>query len=250
MFMTDDEFDLRLRQAIKPLVTEIIPLSVVQRADRSTWRRPAFGAALPAALAFVIVVALAGGVALLRVSAPSGPGPSSSLLIGAAASHSPLGSGASSPALGAGSGGATVVTPDGEAHVRTSADGAHLELVLDKPDGTSSVLVSIPERTFNPKGSYVSVHVVDCAPSTGLKQQYYIVGQTTTRGTVTLHGIAGTATAIVGGHYLIAIVASSIPSGRWTFDLGTESTAFGFGGTIINLPTYGQKSAAGCYFGL
>jgi hypothetical protein len=97
MLMTDDEFDLRLRQAIKPMVTEIIPLSVVQQADRSTWRRPAFGAAMPAALAFVIVVALAGGVALLRVSAPIGPGPSSSLLIGAAASHSALGSGASSP---------------------------------------------------------------------------------------------------------------------------------------------------------
>jgi dipeptidyl aminopeptidase/acylaminoacyl peptidase len=120
MLMTDDEFDLRLRQAIKPMVTEIIPLSVVQQADRSTWRRPAFGAAMPAALAFVIVVALVGGVALLRVSAPIGPGPSSSLLIGAAVGPSA----------------SAVQSASGQIAFVTSTPGVGPQLWLANADGT------------------------------------------------------------------------------------------------------------------
>jgi hypothetical protein len=233
--MNDDEFDLRLRQAVRPLVTEIVPRSVAQDLEAATWRRTAFGAGLPAAIAIVLVAVFAGAFSLSRGAAVIGPGTFPS------------------PAVETVAHGTKIATPDGEVFVRTSADGAHLELVLEKDAATSLVLVSIDERMPAGNVSFGSVHLVDCPPSTGLVQQYYVLGQNTfggtvVSGTVVLHGLAGTAAEMAGGRYLIAITSTSIPPDRWTFDIRGQESGGALGSSFLNLPTYGQKSAAGCFF--
>ena len=230
--MNDDEFDLRLRQAVRPLVTEVIPRSVALDApdmEAATWRRTASSAGVPVAVAIVLVIAVAGAIQL-----SGGAG-----LFGQRA--------ASSPPFDAVAHGTKIATPDGEVFVRTSADGAHLELVLQKDAATSVVLVSINER-IPANSSFGSIHLVDCPPSTGLLQRYYVLGQDTNSGKVVLHGLAGTAARMAGGRYLIAITSASIPPGRWTFDIGGQLSGGALGSSFLNLPTHGQRSAAGCYF--
>lgn len=228
--MNDDEFDLRLRQAVRPLVTEIVPRSVAQDMDAATWRRTAFGAGVPAVIAIVIVIALAGAFPLSKGGGLIGPGTFPSPAVDTVAAH-----------------GTKIATPDGTVFARTSPDGAHLELVLQKDAATSVVLVSINER-IPANSSFGSVHLVDCPPSTGLLQRYYVLGQDTNSGKVVLHGLAGTAAKMAGGRYLIAITSASIPPDRWTFDIGGQVSGGAIGSSFLNLPAYGQRSAAGCFF--
>ncbi len=233
--MTDDEFDLRLRQAVRPLVSDQVAPSMVpdaQGMEAAQWRRTSPGASGAIAVAIVLVVALAGAFRLSNDAGSIGQGPSSSLAWDAVAR------------------GTKITTPDGSVFVRTSADGAHLELVLEKDDATPIILVSIDERIPTGNVSFGSVHSVDCPPSTGLKQRYYVLGQETgPGGTVVLHGLAGTAAKMAGGRYLIAITSKTIPPGWWTFDIiGGNGGGGGLGSSLLDLPTYGHRSEAGCFF--
>jgi hypothetical protein len=62
--MNDDEFDLRLRAAIRPLVIEVVPKSVVQDVEAGGSHRPAFRVRMLAAIAVVVAVLFASGYAL------------------------------------------------------------------------------------------------------------------------------------------------------------------------------------------
>lgn len=222
--MTDDEFDLRLRQAVRPLVTEIVTTSVARGADPATWRRQRSRVSWLLAPSVVAVMAIGSAFALPRMAGLLGPG--------AVTTASD----------------AKIATADGDVFARTSADEAHLEIVLEKDATTSVVLVSIAEPV--PQNmSFISMHVVDCPPSTGLAQQYYVLGQSTFGEMITLHGIDGTAAEVVGGRYLIAITATSIPSGRWTLGFGDGPDGFVVGGSsFLTVSAWGEKSPAGCYF--
>jgi hypothetical protein len=232
--MNDDEFDLRLRQAVRPLVSDTVAVSMVLDArgtEAATRWRTARGPSGAIAVAIVLLIALAGAVRLSNGAGSIGQGPSSNAALDAVAP------------------GTKITTPDGSVFVRRSADGAHLELVLERAGATSIVLASIAEKVPGGNVSFGSVHLVDCPASTGLAQQYYVLGQETNlSGTVVLHGLAGTAAKMAGGRYLIAITSKSIPPGRWSFDIGGQESGGGLGSSLLDLPSYGQKSGAGCFF--
>jgi hypothetical protein len=146
--------------------------------------------------------------------------------------------------------GDTISTMDGTVSVRTSANGLALELVLSLAGGTTSVLASIPERKPDASvDSFGSVHTVDCPPSTGLKQQYYVIGQETgTAGAITLQGLAGVASALVGARYVIVVTQAPSAEQRWSFSVGGEESGGGLGSNFLDLPTHGLRSASGCFF--
>jgi len=138
--------------------------------------------------------------------------------------------------------GDTISTADGTVSVRTS--------VLSQVDGATSILASIPERKPDASvESFGSVHTVDCPPSTGLKQQYYVIGQETgTVGAITLQGFAGVASALVGARYVIAVTQAPAAGESWSFSVGGEKSGGGLGSNFLDLPTYGLRSARGCFY--
>jgi hypothetical protein len=93
--MSDDEFDLRLRAAIRPLVIEVVPKSVVQEVEAGGSHRPAFRVRMLAAIAVVVAVLFASGYALSGAPRLNGqhPFPSS----GSAQSRSPTPFASSTP---------------------------------------------------------------------------------------------------------------------------------------------------------
>jgi hypothetical protein len=139
-----------------------------------------------------------------------------------------------------------ITTADGQVYVRASADGAHLELVLDKADGSSVVLAAIPEAMHVGLGS---THTVDCPPSTGFAQRYYGLGQHQgDSGTIEITGLSGMAAEIVDGLWLIAVTSDPVPSGSWMVSINGQEFAGGLGSTFLDLPTSGERSQAGCFY--
>jgi hypothetical protein len=136
-------------------------------------------------------------------------------------------------------------TADGLVYLRAGADGEHLELVLEKSDGTTIVLVAIPEKV--PLGGGSS-HTVDCPPATGLAQRYYALGQSDQVGVPELSGLAGAVAGIVDGFWLVAVTSNPIPPGEWRVSIGDQQFAGGFGSTFLDLPASGERSEAGCFY--
>jgi hypothetical protein len=129
-----------------------------------------------------------------------------------------------------------------------SADGSHLELVLQRDATTRVILASIPETRADPASSVVSVHAVDCPPSTGLAQRYFILGQDQpAAGQPRFEGLTGTTTDVTDGVYLAVIAADSIRPGPWAIDIGLDRVG-GTGAALLDLSRTGEPTDAGCFF--
>jgi hypothetical protein len=228
--MNDAEFDAQLARAVKPIVTEVIPGSVARDATTFKGATTRVGTAGGVAIAaLVLVLALAGATRL------SGPG--------SAVTTPPVDANADAAARAT----AAISTSDGQVSVRRNSDNANLELVLQKGAAAPVVLASLSEKSPGANQSFVSVHLVDCQPSTGLTQRYYVFGQITTTGPIALDGVTGTGAA-AHGRYVIAIT-SAVPDGRWTFHIGSNGGG-ALGSSLRDLPTYGQQSPSGCIVSL
>jgi hypothetical protein len=142
---------------------------------------------------------------------------------------------------------AKITTEDGKVFVQTSADAKHLELVLQRADGATVVLASIPDPMPGPNTSYTSVHAVYCPPGTGLAQRYYVVGRVNwVTGAVELSGLTGTSAEIAGGRYAIAVMA--LPKGDWRVHVGGEEIGGGQAGFFLDFPSSGESTPAGCFY--
>jgi hypothetical protein len=142
---------------------------------------------------------------------------------------------------------AKITTEDGKVFVQTSADAKHLELVLQRADGATLVVASIPDPVPGPNTSYTSVHTIYCPESTGLAQPYYVIGRVNwVTGAVQLQGLSGTSAEIAGGRYAIAVTA--LPKGDWRVHVGGAEIGGGPAGTFLDLPTSGESTPAGCFY--
>jgi hypothetical protein len=142
-----------------------------------------------------------------------------------------------------------ILVADGVVDIQGSEDGTHLELVLVKEGGATIVLASIPEKTPNQAGSFGSIHTVDCPPSTGVTQRYYIVGQQTYEsGPVRIEGLKGIAAQMTNGLYLIAITSDPLPPGAWTVFIADQQAGGGLGSSLLDLPNSGHRTDAGCFY--
>lgn len=227
--MTIDTFDQHIRQAIRPMVTDIVSRSVAT--DVASLRLPQRRTAPAPALVATCGIVLAAAV----LAAYLGAG------------HLGRRPTADSVAIEAAAGGPLIKTPDGSVFVRRTADQHHLELVLQKSVDTQVVLATVAEGVPMRYESYLSVVGVNCPASTGFAQQYYTFGQETSARTITLHGIRGVTSGIENSMYVIALDGAPA-SGSWTF-----TSENGGGGTdnwqqaYVELPSRGFIQPSGCY---
>ena len=222
-------FDERIRQALQPIVTDVVSSDVaVDAADLGLpQRRSVPSATFLATGALLLAAALL--VAYIGVGS-SNPAQT-----------------ADSVALAAAAGGPLIKAADGYVFVRRTDDQQHLELVLQKSAQTEVVLAVVAEGVPPRLEAYLSVVGVNCPPGTGLGQQFYTFGQETNARTITLEGIRGITSGVQNGMYVIALEPTSTTE-SWHFT--TES---GGGGTdswqqaYVDLPSHGFVQPSGCF---
>jgi hypothetical protein len=229
--MTEQQFDIALVDAIRPLVTETVPRTVAIDAEEF-WPRSSGLKQLPiigtvGAVVVVAFIAVLIGLAAVVGSMPPAP--------------NDWGLYEPQPA-----GGPLVTTKDGPVSVRRTADRQHLGLVLQRDAMTSVVLATIAEPVPGSNESRSSLYFVACPEETGLEQTYYVFGQANA-GPITLHGIRGTASNVTDRMYLIALDAASIPIGKWGFTTETGGGGALGGSALLDLPSYGILQPSGCY---
>lgn len=217
--MTTDEFDARLARAVAPLVIEPIAPEIAREA--AGYRPSASRAMREVALAGTLVVLVA---------------------VAVAASHLPeLRSTAGGNALLP-----SVVTSDGR--VSAQRVGDRVELVLDRDGQAPLVLASLVEAQPDPNDSFISVHVADCPPATGLTQRYYAFGQVThSSGAVAITGATGVGSE-ANDLYVIALT-SDPAANDWSFRIGDGNGGGGRPGWYDALTLSGEQSPAGCLVG-
>jgi hypothetical protein len=226
-----DDFDSRLAAAVRPMVTDTVPVEAVLAGDRLE-RRGGVSLAPVVAVAAIVVVGAA-AVAVPRLAGPA------SVVQPSAVAHVDEASLAAVP---------HVPTADGIALVERS--GGSVRLVLVRDDGKRIVLASKVEAAPAKNSSFVSGTIVECPASTGLTQRYYDFGQANyvSSTTVTFEGVTGVG-AYRNGLYVAAI--TSDPTNRtWGVWIGEKGNK-GVGGepaAFDNLPSYGAVSDAGCYY--
>jgi hypothetical protein len=229
-----DDFDSRLAAAVRPMVTDTVPVEAVLAGDRLE-RRGGVSLAPVAAVAAVVLVGAA-AVAVPRLAGPA------SVVQPSAAATVDEASLAAVP---------HVRTADGIALVERS--GGSVRLVLVRDDGKRVVLASKVEAAPAQNSSFVSGTIVECPAAAGFSQHYYDFGQANNRpanSAVTLEGVTG-AGAYRNGLYLAAIT-SDPTVGDWMVWVGAKG-GVGTGAASnsfakLQLPGYGAVSDAGCYY--
>lgn len=233
--MMVDEFDAQLADATRSLVAEPVSLEVV---DASAALRRGHRQPLAPVLAVVgILAVVAAAIVVPRLSTAGAPGavPAPGTATGVSADLP-----AGVPSIG---------TADGRVFARRA--DASIQLVLRRSDGSDLVLASLPEAVPGARDSMISVHLVECPPSTGLDQRYYVFGQAhpVYSADFVYDGITGTG-AFRNDLYLVSI-ASDPTLHDWRFWLDGNNKGKGGGAaahSFNDLPSYGEVSSAGCVF--
>jgi hypothetical protein len=153
------------------------------------------------------------------------------------------------PSLPSSQGRGPITTEDGTVAIAVSDSSDGYQIVLTDPAGASRILVRITERQPAANESFGSIHTADCPPSTGLRQQYYVLGQETgPRPPIAVEHLGLVGAEIVDSLYLVAVSGPPPRDQPWAVRMGGQQIGGGVGASFLDLATTGQRSESGCFF--